>query len=101
MAAATLSFLAGSAQATTFHNKDQAYTINIAHDDGSTSYVGPGSSVEVADGWAYLRACQQQKGGDYFYCPPGTLEWPSWYGDVYFYLGDLTEASGQSTGKVT
>ncbi|KAJ5965812.1 hypothetical protein N7481_012526 [Penicillium waksmanii] len=76
------------------HNKDTAYTINVAQKDGSTSYVGPSSSIEIPDGWAYIRVCQPQKAGDWFVCKPGEVTWADWYGEVFWYLGGLTDASG-------
>ncbi|KAJ6143063.1 hypothetical protein N7471_002516 [Penicillium samsonianum] len=89
---AIVACLAGTTAATTFHNNDAAYYVNVEHTDGSTTYVAPKSSVEVAGGWAYIRACQQGPGG-YFFCPPGLLQWPADYGDVYFYLGSLVDAA--------
>ncbi|KAL3484340.1 hypothetical protein BJX62DRAFT_244027 [Aspergillus germanicus] len=97
--AAILAISATVAEATTFHNKDTAYTINVAKKDGSTTYVGPSSSIEINDGWAYIRVCQQQKAGDYFVCRPGEVTWPEWYGEVWWYLGGLTEASGTEIGE--
>ncbi|KAL2825804.1 hypothetical protein BDW59DRAFT_161471 [Aspergillus cavernicola] len=95
-ATAILAFSATIAHATTFHNKDTAYTINVAKKDGSTTYVGPSSSIEINDGWAYIRVCQQQKAGDYFVCRPGEVTWPEWYGEVWWYLSGLTEGSAMS-----
>ncbi|KAK2755544.1 hypothetical protein FQN54_006484 [Arachnomyces sp. PD_36] len=92
--AAILAFCASTTSATTFHNKDTAYYVNVEKTDGSTTYVEPNGSTEVGDGWAYIRACQLYGGGNAFYCPPGLLTWPSWYGEVFFYLGGLTDASG-------
>ncbi|CAI7614073.1 unnamed protein product [Penicillium manginii] len=92
--AGILALTATFAHATTFHNKDTAYSVNVAKKDGSTSFVGPSSSIEIDDGWAYIRACQPQRAGDWFVCRPGELTWPEWYGDVYWYMGGLTDASG-------
>ncbi|KAJ5377979.1 uncharacterized protein N7496_005388 [Penicillium cataractarum] len=92
--AGILALSATMVHATTFHNTDSAYTINVAKKDGSTSYVGPNSSIQISDGWAYIRVCQQQKAGDWFVCRPGEVTWPDWYGEVFWYLGGLTDASG-------
>ncbi|KAL2860691.1 uncharacterized protein BJX67DRAFT_330053 [Aspergillus lucknowensis] len=92
--AAILATCASTAHATTFHNNDQAYTISVEHSDGSSGFVGPGATTDISDGWAYIRACQQENAGGWFYCPPGVLTWPDWYGDVYWYMGGLTDASG-------
>ncbi|KAJ5465340.1 uncharacterized protein N7458_001026 [Penicillium daleae] len=63
------------------HNTDTTYYVNVEHDDGSKTYVAPGSSVQVSNGWAYIRACQEA-GGTTFVYPPGLLQWPAYYGDV-------------------
>lgn len=50
--------------------------------------------IRISDGWAYIRVCQPQKAGDWFVCRPGEVAWPDWYGEVFWYLGGLTDASG-------